>query len=100
LTLEDQKIDELKAMFNQWKKEEKEEQQVGFNYYLFLCLHKRPVKADNVWSLHALQAYGALFSNCPGYKLVNRSSVLEVDEGTAQVDYKSTCCFKSISRKL
>ncbi|XP_020603007.1 uncharacterized protein LOC110042031 isoform X2 [Orbicella faveolata] len=27
LTLEDQKIDELKAMFNQWKKEEKEEQQ-------------------------------------------------------------------------
>ena len=35
-------------MFNQWKKEEKAEQQVGFSYHLFLCLHKRLIQADNV----------------------------------------------------
>jgi len=31
LTSENQKIEELKAMFNQWKKEEKDEQQVSFS---------------------------------------------------------------------
>lgn len=36
--MEDQKIDELKAMFNQWKREEKAEQQVSFSYHLFLYL--------------------------------------------------------------
>ena len=48
MTSEDQKMDELKAMFNQWKKEEKAEQQVGFSYPLFPCLHKTPMKADIV----------------------------------------------------
>ena len=60
---EDQKIDELKAMFNQWKKEEKDEQQVDRSYHLFLCLHKRPIKVDKVLVSACIAGLFAVFYN-------------------------------------